>query len=104
MLIKTDAIIELLRKAAAIKDVVEPICQKKITYQGKDYGYAMCVKCYPIQPERSKREDLDCKNCDKVFAKVPNGCYIGCFKKLEPYLDKSKMRCSEHCGNTVRDK
>jgi hypothetical protein len=35
-----------------------------------------CLTCYPNQPERSKREDLL----------------------------KCKMRCSEHCGNTVRDK
>jgi hypothetical protein len=53
------------------------------------YGYDLCYECFRginnmvealiqwiIQPERSKREDSQ----------------------------KCEMRCSEHCGNTVRDK
>jgi len=46
----------------------------------------------PNQPERSKRED--CDRCTKLQEPI-NGCC---------YTEISQMRCSEHCGNTVRDK
>ena len=71
----TNKIIKVLKKAGAIKDRIEPICSKELNYPTKNKGYFMCLKCYPNQPERSKREDAHCA-----------------------------MRCSEHCGNTVRDK
>ena len=47
----------------------------------------LCDACFQsfikfVQPERSKREDLPCLCKD---------------------YDWCKMRCSEHCGNTVRE-
>jgi hypothetical protein len=68
------------------------------------------------QPERSKREDLDCCNkvkkleylhqliinenidCGELHRDYVDICEI--FNKL---IQESKMRCSEHCGNTVRE-
>jgi hypothetical protein len=62
-----------------------------------NYSYISCSQCYDNswckylnQPERSKREDLENRcpewgNCRTL--------------KYDP-----RMRCSEHCGNTVRDK
>jgi hypothetical protein len=47
----------------------------------------------PYQPERSKREDLGKEDYD--LADFING-------KID--WTELKMRCSEHCGNTVRDK
>lgn len=57
------------------------------------------------QPERSKREDLNCDNCK--IPRIFNCCFNGVGKhsndeSCEEF--KFKMRCSEHCGNTVRDK
>jgi hypothetical protein len=51
------------------------------------------INCF-IQPERSKREDLDCKKCQDNKFIIENQC-CGC---LVDYLDESKMRCSEHGG------
>ncbi len=56
------------------------------------------------QPERSKREDLDCNKCDKYLKCFAIMTCRSCLEILSPYIDRSKMRCSEHCGNTVRDK
>jgi len=54
-----------------------------------------------FQPERSKREDLEfCSDCENI--KVDMEHYLP--TKYHEYLVYSKMRCSEHCGNTVRDK
>ena len=65
-----DDIVKLLKKAAAIKDKVEPICNPDIIkFRGKTIGYGPCPKCYPDynQPERSKRKDscneFHCKRC-----------------------------------------
>lgn len=81
--------------------------------------------CYHFQPERSKREDLGHKYCYKLIdgsyptADEMHRGYL--FSKEEADLWKDhggnrawheqricyifpKMRCSEHCGNTVRDK
>ena len=54
------------------------------------------------QPERSKREDLKCDNCK--IPRVFNCC--GYPHKNDESCDEYnfKMRCSEHCGNTVRGK
>ena len=55
------------------------------------------------QPERSKREDFVCDHeCKWIHLGLAHkdGC-------TDPETDgecKTKMRCSEHCGNTVRDK
>jgi hypothetical protein len=67
----TEQIVRLLRKAGSIKDRIEPLCNKdNVTkVRGKNI-YLSCKVCYPIQPERSKREDSQ----------------------------KCEMRCSEHCG------
>lgn len=48
-----------------------------------------CPKCN--QPERSKRED--CDRCNKLKQPLNDCCRI----------EISQMRCSEHCGNTVRE-
>jgi len=71
----------------------------------------------PNQPERSKREDLDC--CKKLkkleyLRQIIIDENIDCGEWHNDYADiveifneliqESKMRCSEHCGNTVRDK
>jgi len=60
------------------------------------------------QPERSKREDFDC--CKRV-RDLEDLSFQLCFERLTLHEDlvneliaESKMRCSEHCGNTVRDK
>jgi len=60
-------------------------------------------ECYLqfIQPERSKREDLDCKECERIKENVYSQICTHC--DIDQYLDESKMRCSEHCGNTVRE-
>jgi len=52
------------------------------------------------QPERSKREDSDCVlNCeDYSCTYYPDAC------NSHSKICKLEMRCSEHCGNTVRDK
>jgi hypothetical protein len=69
-----------------------------------------------IQPERSKREDLDC--CKKLkkleyLRQIIIDENIDCGEWHNDYADiveifneliqESKMRCSEHCGNTVRE-
>ena len=56
------------------------------------------------QPERSKREDLEnveCKECERTKDDILRS--VCCSNCLYHYLDFSKMRCSEHCGNTVRE-
>jgi hypothetical protein len=62
------------------------------------------------QPERSKREDLENTICDRcklalelieekgLFCKKSPSIYETCFSNIF-----SKMRCSEHCGNTVKE-
>jgi len=77
-----------------------------------------CCKCdkelilNSNQPERSKRED-SC-DCNKLFDQLKEyidwiettasqgecGPYIWDADKI---LQKLEMRCSEHCGNTVRE-
>lgn len=55
------------------------------------------------QPERSKREDLNCDNC-----KIPR-VFNCCWMKERHENNEScqqyqfKMRCSEHCSNAVRE-
>jgi hypothetical protein len=51
------------------------------------------------QPERSKREDLDCNNCKEIVRLMK----YELSPKTLALIDISKMRCSEHCGNTVRE-
>lgn len=72
------------------------------------------------QPERSKREDFDC--CQRVkdlqalqehYENIYEGLdgefghdheHDDYCKLMQTLVDESKMRCSEHCGNTVRTK
>ena len=86
----------------------------------RDTSYMLCGSCWPplkeqlditqniivknfIQPERSKREDLDCYKCRliKDTIELPicnhtNEC-DSCFGLLKLiYEYKNKMRCSEH--------
>jgi hypothetical protein len=71
----------------------------------EEYCYWMTL----TQPERSKREDLDC-NCDDLeYLYNRYETYVAEHDQkssdiIKSLLNKSKMRCSEHCGNTVRDK
>lgn len=72
----TDKIRKVLKEAGSIKDKITPLCKPEYNYPSKARALFMCRKCYPNQPERSKREDSQ----------------------------KCEMRCSEHCSNAVRDK
>ena len=75
----------------------------------KDIEYYIAIEdiSLPNQPERSKREDS--RECCKLLTTLK---YI--FQDDRPLIDVRKyvndlikdceMRCSEHCGNTVRDK
>jgi len=52
------------------------------------------------QPERSKREE-GCKGlCDNKGVTIPAGIHMNALSEST----LRSMRCSEHCGNTVRDK
>jgi hypothetical protein len=53
------------------------------------------------QPERSKREDL----ADSLIGSQKNvwGFVEIDQKFTEKDFENAKMRCSEHCGNTVRE-
>jgi hypothetical protein len=71
-----DKIFKILKTAGSIKDKIESCCKIENLYYYRSLKvYAPCKKCFPNQPERSKREDSQ----------------------------KCEMRCSEHCGNTVRE-
>jgi hypothetical protein len=88
-------------------------CRNPIKEDGRVYGcyyffMQYCLKNYN-QPERSKREDLDC--CKKVgileeLLECTDAAYCDDHKvhrdNLLALITLSKMRCSEHCGNTVR--
>lgn len=58
-----------------------------------------------IQPERSKREDLDCCKRLKIlesFDKHNDDCFshqcdVKCLL-IDDLIQEYKMRCSEHCG------
>ena len=59
--------------------------------------------------ERSKREDLDCNCKDLEYLHNRYETYVmehdeKAAEIIKRLLQESKMRCSEHCGNTVRDK
>ncbi len=79
-------------------------CKKKYSFsvpflatqEEMDIAYEFCRECREIiQPERSKREEVcSCMKIPHVAADCWN---TGCGKE-------HIMRCSEHCGNTVRDK
>src|SRR5690606_24524075 len=63
------------------------------------------------RPERSKREDLDCckevTNLEYLYDRYETYIMEHDQKSsdiIKDLLNKSKMRCSEHCGNTVRGK
>jgi hypothetical protein len=57
-----------------------------------------------VQPDRSKREDLHHKDCIPI---ISNNCWhVGNECELKEKCDRkvgARMRCSEHCGNTVRE-
>jgi len=74
----------------------------KIEWTTEEYfipTHWMLLPEIPNQPERSKREDLDCEKCKDI----KKGIEWECPSRFIDYLDQSKMRCSEHCGNTVRE-
>ena len=81
----------------------------------------LCDKCEKLffdmvesffQPERSKREDLDCCKRLQEITDMAHRYEIYAVRdvnydivRIHQYLiQEAKMRCSEHCGNTVRDK
>ncbi len=73
--------------------------------------FGCCDHCFieykeNIQPERSKREDLSLKEIINILenALQPNKLVGDAYKELKQLLSELKMRCSEHCGNTMRDK
>jgi hypothetical protein len=68
-----------------------------------------------FQPDRSKREDLCCEDLKIIqeayetihgeYCYTHQCSYISedfC-KRLNSMIQRYKMRCSEHCGNTVRE-
>jgi hypothetical protein len=68
-------------------------------------------KIVKIWPERSKREDWDDTSCDCYKA---DNNILSLFDLRDHFPEKeaifhvitelsSEMRCSEHCGNTVRE-
>lgn len=70
--------------------------------------YWMCLTCnkeigerktfykdISYQPERSKREDFSHCTCTQERVIFCKHCLA---------IHREMMRCSEHCGNTVRDK
>ena len=98
--------------------------------QAIDKSSYLCKPCYKllneclhecylqfIQPERSKREDsYCCQNQEKRteiwkricvlrrFNQKNRGKLFGYSSEWLQELKQYEMRCSEHCGNTVRDK
>ena len=79
------------------------------TLHEKFNSYWLCNDCLYktfnfIQPERSKREDLNCDNCKK--RPVFNCCFGRFLHAQDDSCDEYqfRMRCSEHCRNAVRDK
>jgi hypothetical protein len=57
------------------------------------------LKDFPNQPERSKREDF----CNHEWTGIPTTEEAWCMKCGIETHELQKMRCSEHCGNTVRE-
>lgn len=69
-----------------------------------------------VKPKRSKREDLCCEDYKTILRayEVIHGEYCYAEKhssstkqlclRLEEVIERCRMRCSEHGGNTVRDK
>jgi hypothetical protein len=74
-------------------------CRNPMQKDGKLYGcyyffMNYCLKNYN-QPERSKREDLETPGIAKLdYEKINSASFCPC---------STEMRCSEHCGNTVRE-
>jgi hypothetical protein len=66
---------------------------------------AYCKRCdvfydiYRDRPERSKREDSNCfMDCQRAMCDGWDNCICG-----DHINCNIEMRCSEHCGNTVRE-
>lgn len=58
--------------------------------------------CCNNQPERSKREDSHTSECIPVI--LHDCCMADCVVDGKCSVKKKcEMRCSEHCGNTVRE-
>ena len=71
-------------------------------------SFLFCKSCSTAQ--RNKREDLDCKCKDLEYLLDTYETYNVVYYDeksvniMKTLLQESKMRCSKHCGNTVRDK
>ena len=62
----------------------------------------ICDECKTNQPERSKREDCKLDMNERICNCYMNyNCSCPTIKEALEYI---QMRCSEHCGNTMRDK
>ena len=81
-------------------------CEKYGLHHEYDKGIEIrkCFACEKDnQPERSKREDFVCNHKCK-WLHISWAWKDGCTDPDTRGECKTKMRCSEHCGNTMRDK
>jgi hypothetical protein len=77
-----------------LRDCWNVICKKNHTWR--------FYELHP-QPERSKREDSNAEFlCDPENSQGNTTKH--CCMSVEKAKKILEMRCSEHCGNTVRDK
>jgi hypothetical protein len=84
------------------------VCDELCIFCFRDYVYNH--KPVPNQPERSKRENFTRGGHSSNCVEYLNKCFHPAeFKDSCPYKENCefitpvKMRCSEHCGNTVRE-
>ena len=77
--------------------------QEEFSERVNDFPITGQYKFNRIQPKRSKREDI----CNHEWKNVPTTEEVWCTKcgieNHEVHPELQMMRCSEHCGNTVRE-
>ena len=96
-------------------------CDIHLRYSHQLHGCDVYICCDDScnQPERSKREDLDCckrvedlddllddfhiEFCDGEDPYKSMNHYNKSCELLMKLIQESKMRCSEHCSNAVRE-
>lgn len=94
-----DKIIIVLRKAAAIKDVINPLCGKHLIYYGRTMGYSLCIKCYPDQKDLDKKCFKRCDFCcEYPFQIACTNCPRHCKPSIvKPCMNRCDKRCDKHC-------